>query len=344
MVARRIAHQRWENASDETLLDMRFRDLGLKLAESPVQACVEQLYQELADKGLKFRPHCWFGEEWFSPDGIPGIGVPFYLAHKRLRQLEQRMMFEVEGGTYHSCMKLLRHEAGHAIDSAWRLHNRKPWQRLFGDFRRPYPDYYSPRPGSKNYVLHLDWWYAQSHPAEDFAETFAVWLKPGSNWQRDYAQWPAVKKLYYVDELMSSLRGRTAPVRSRQQVEPVSRLNKTLREHYQQRRQSYGIDVPELFDVELRRLFSARPVGTSGRRTAAALLRRLQPTLCKMCARWTGEYPYAIAQIMQEMILRCRALRLYVDRDEEEVKLDVAIFISVQTLNYLHHVRHRIPM
>lgn len=334
----------WVHYNDEELLDLRFRDLGLKVGQSPVQPCIDQLYEELAAKGLRFRPHCWFGEEWFSPDGVPGIGIPFYLAHKRLRQLEQHMMFEVEGGTYHACMKLLRHEAGHAIDSAWRLHNRKLWQRLFGDFHRPYPDFYTPRPGSKRYVLHLDWWYAQSHPAEDFSETFAVWLKPSNHWKRDYSGWPALKKIEYVDSLMRSLRRRTSPVQRRVQFDSVSRLRKTLREHYQQRRLSYGIDVPELFDVELRRLFSSTPPASGQRKTAAALLRRLQPTLCKMCARWIGEYPYAVAQIMQEMILRCRELRLYVDRDEGQVKLDVAIFISVQALNYLHQVRHRIPM
>lgn len=334
----------WADLSDEKLLDLRFCDLGLRIEDSPVQPLIEQLHDELAERGLRFRPHCWLGEEWFSPDGVPGIAVPFYLAHRRLKQLEQRMMFEVEGGTTRSCMKLLRHEAGHAIDTAWRLHNRKQWRRLFGDFKKPYPDYYSPRTSSKHYVLHLDWWYAQSHPAEDFAETFAVWLKPQNSWRRDYRDWPALKKLEYVDELMDSLRGRTPRVRSREHVDSVAKLKKTLREHYQQRRQSYGIDVPELFDADLKRLFSSRPAGDRQKKTAAALLRQLQPELSGLCARWTGEYPYAIAQIMQEMILRCRALKLYVDRPQEEVKLDIAIFLSVQTLDYLHHVRHRIPM
>lgn len=334
----------WARLSDEALLDVRLCDLGLRIEESPVQDCVRQLHHELAERGLRLRPHCWFGEEWFSPDGVPGIGIPFYLAHPRLRKLQEKLMFEAEGGTARSCMKLLRHEAGHAVDSAWRLHNRKKWQRLFGDFWRPYPDYYFPRPGSKHYVLHLDWWYAQSHPAEDFAETFAVWLKPQNQWRRDYAGWPALKKLEYVDELMASLRNATPPVRKRMRIEPVARLKKTLRAHYQQRRQSYGIVVPELFDADLKRLFADRPANPGSRRKAAALLRRLQPELCRLCARWTGEYPYAIAQIIQEMVLRCRELNLYVDRPEEQVKLDIAIFISVQTLNYLHHVRHRIPM
>lgn len=333
----------WVALTDDELLDLRFCDLGLQIETSPVKSCIDQLYTELANRGLRFRPHCWFGEEWFSPDGIPGVGIPFYLGHRRLKRLEQSLMFEVEGGTARSCMKLLRHEAGHALDSAWRLHTRKSWHRLFGNFKKPYPDYYSPRPQSKHYVLHLDWWYAQSHPSEDFAETFAVWLKPQSTWRRDYRDWPALKKLEYVDELMASISRRAPVTRTRLCVEPVSRLKKTLREHYQQRRQNYGIDVPELFDADLRRLFSHQP--SSGRRkTAAALLRKLQPELSRLCARWTGEYPYAIAQIMQEMILRCRELKLYVDRPEEQVKLDIAIFLSVQTLNYLHHVRHRIPM
>lgn len=341
---RRRGQPEWVALTDDELLDLRFCDLGLRIEDSPVQPCIDQLYVELAERGLRFRPHCWFGEEWFSPDGIPGIGVPFYLGHRRLKRLEQNMMFEVEGGTARSCMKLLRHESGHALDSAWRLHNRKSWQRVFGNFKKPYPDYYSPRPQSKRYVLHLDWWYAQSHPSEDFAETFAVWLKPQSTWRRDYRDWPALKKLEYVDELMASISMRAPVTRTRIRVEPVSRLKKTLREHYQQRRQSYGIDVPELFDADLKRLFSNRPPATGKRKTAAALLRKLQPELSRLCARWTGEYPYAIAQIMQEMILRCRELKLYVDRPEEEVKLDIAIFLSVQTLNYLHHVRHRIPM
>lgn len=334
----------WTRLSDEALLDVRFCDLGLRVEDSPVQDCVDQLYYELAGCGLRLRPHCWFGEEWFSPDGVPGIAIPFYLAHPRLKKLQQKLMFEVEGGTVRNCLKLLRHEAGHAIDSAWRLHNRRTWQRLFGDFRRAYPDYYSPRTGSKHYVLHLDWWYAQSHPAEDFAETFAVWLKPSNHWRRDYAGWPALKKLEYVDELMTSLQDRRPLVRRRERVDPVARLKKTLREHYRQRRQSYGIAVPELFDADLRRLFAEKPAVPGNGRKAAALLRRLQPELCRLCARWTGEYPYAIAQIMQEMMLRCRELKLYVDRPEAEVKLDIAIFLSVQTLNYLHHVRHRIPM
>ena len=86
----------------------------------------------------------WLSSEWFSPDGIPGIAIPFYLAHPRLRKLEHRQILEVEGGTEGECMRILRHEAGHAIDTAYRLHRRKRWREIFGSFSQPYPDSYRP--------------------------------------------------------------------------------------------------------------------------------------------------------------------------------------------------------
>ena len=181
--------------SDEQLLDVRFCDLKLRLEDTPLAARIERLYCELERKRIRFRPHFWLAEEWFSPDGVPGVAIPFYLAHPRLAKLEQQQMFDVEGGTDRGCMRLLRHEAGHAIDTAFRLHRRKIWRQYFGHYKRRYPKYYTPRPQSRRYVLHLDWWYAQSHPTEDFAETFAVWLKPGSKWRKEYVGWPALKKI-----------------------------------------------------------------------------------------------------------------------------------------------------
>ena len=158
----------------------------------------------------------WLSEEWFSPDGVPGIAVPFYLAHPRLERLERRMMRNVEGGSAESAMRILRHEAGHAIDTAYRLRRRKRWREIFGPASLPYPDTYRARPGSRRYVQHLGEWYAQAHPCEDFAETFAVWLKPNSSWRRTYAQWPAFHKLEFVDELLEDVRGtRAAGAQSR---------------------------------------------------------------------------------------------------------------------------------
>ena len=138
-----------------------------------------ELHRELDARGLTFRPHYWLSAEWFSPDGVPGVAIPFYLAHPRLMRLERAQMLEVEGGTPEWCLQILRHEAGHAFDNAYDLRRLRRRRQMFGSPAMPYPEFYLPRPYSKSFVLHLDSWYAQSHPDEDFAETFAVWLTPG---------------------------------------------------------------------------------------------------------------------------------------------------------------------
>ena len=189
-------------------------DLGLTVHDTWLEDCVERLREELDDVGLRrFRVHTWLSDEWCSPDRVPGIGIPFYLAHPRLIRLERQMMFEVEGGTRLECMRLLRHEAGHALQHAYNLQRRKLWQRAFGRASDPYPDFYRPNPLSKGFVEHLDGWYAQAHPVEDFAETFAVWLAPRSNWRKQYATSRALDKLEYIDALVDDLSDRKPPVK-----------------------------------------------------------------------------------------------------------------------------------
>jgi len=341
-VNRRIFN--WSSWDDGKLLDLRFCDLRLRITGTPLEARIQQLYQELGRRRIRFQPRCWLSEEWFSPDGIPGIAIPFYLAHPRLAKLELRQMFEVEGGTTRWCMQLLRHETGHAIDTAFGLHRRRQWKRVFGRYSRTYPSAYTPNPKSKNHVLHLDWWYAQCHPAEDFAETFAVWLRPRARWRREYAGWPVLRKLEYVDELMRSIAGKKPRVNSRERVEPLSENRKTLRQHYAEKRENYGIDIPEVYDSDLKRLFPDFAEPGNRRRSAAAFLRKIRPEISQICGRGIGESSYVIAQILQDMIVRCREMKLHIQRPDEEVKIDVAIFVTVLTLNYLHKFRQRISV
>jgi hypothetical protein len=114
----------WTRLSDEELLKLRFCDLKLTVEGSSLRRRIARLYVELEERGIHFRPHVWLSEEWFSPDGVPGIAVPFYLAHPRLEQLERRIMREAEGGNSRWFMRILRHEAGHALDNAYRLRRR----------------------------------------------------------------------------------------------------------------------------------------------------------------------------------------------------------------------------
>jgi hypothetical protein len=281
--------------------------------------------------------------EWFSPDATPGIAIPFYLAHPRLKRLEQRQMLEVEGGTEKSCMRILRHEAGHAFDTAYRLHRRKVYRELFGLETTPYPRFYQPKPYSKSYVIHLDMWYAQAHPAEDFAETFAVWLKPGRRWRQVYRDWPALRKLEYVDEVMKGIGGEVPPFHPRFQVEPLRELDTTLGEHYRVKKVHYAAGRPEFFDADLRRLFSDDPK-YKGRPTAASFLRGIRPEMRRLVARWTGEYQYTIDKVLDDIIKRCQQLRLRLTQSPQRSEFDTVVLLTVQTMNYLHAGHHRVAL
>ena len=333
----------WAHYDDERLLDVRMCDLGITLEGSGLEPRLDQLKAELAAGGLEFRPHFWLSAEWFCPDGVPGIAIPFYLAHPRLARLEEKQTLEVEGGTAEWCLRILRHEAGHAIENAFHLRQRRRRQALFGRSSIPYPRFYLPRPYSRGFVQHLDGYYAQSHPDEDFAETFAVWLTPGLPWRERYAGWPALRKLEYMDSLMRELAGQTPPVQTRRTVEPLNRIRQTLREHYRAKRRLYGLDRRKAYDEDLLRLFTAPP-GDRDRPTAAAFLSRLRPELRRRVAHATGEYQYTIDRVLKSIIERCRKLNLRLSRSEEETRLDFALKLTFYTMELLTTGRHRVPL
>src|SRR6188508_2788153 len=238
---KRSVHETWPELDDDGLLELRMADLPLAIQGTLAQR-TEQLRDELRARGLTFPLHFYLSDEWFTPDGATAIAIPFYLAHPRLEKLEETQMLEVEGGEHEWCMRILRHEAGHAIDNAFRLRRKKQRRQVFGAPATPYPEFYTPRPYSKSFVLHLDAWYAQSHPDEDFAETFAVWLTPNSEWRQRYAGWPAFKKLEYMDSLMRSLENRKASLDNPEEVDRLLDLKQTLRQHYRNKRRHYGVD------------------------------------------------------------------------------------------------------
>jgi hypothetical protein len=302
---------------------------------------IHQFRAELESRGLRFPLHFYLSDEWFTPDGAAAIAVPFYLAHPRLAKLEEAQMLEVEGGEHEWCMRILRHEAGHAIDNAYRLRLRRERRRLFGLPTKPYPESYTPKPYSKSFVLHLDAWYAQSHPDEDFAETFAVWLTPNSEWRNRYTGWPALKKLGYMDALMQSIRGKTARVVNTTEVDPLSRLRKTLRQHYKNKRRHYGVDHPNFYDRDLRRLFSESPE-FAGNITAAQFLARNRRPTRRLVASWTGIYQYTIDQVLEEMIARSRELKLRLAVPEDQARQEFAVLLTVQAMNYLQGGGHRV--
>jgi hypothetical protein len=339
--SRHDAEPVWATWPDEQLLDLRLCDLGLRIEGTELASHIGQLFAELEAHNIRFRPHFWLSDEWFTPDGVPGTAVPFYLAHPRLARLELGQMLEVEGGTPEWCMRILRHETGHAIDNAYKLRRRRRRQQIFGKSSQEYPDHYVPRPYSRSFVHHLEPWYAQSHPDEDFAETFAVWLTPGVEWRTRYDGWPVLKKLEYVDEIMREIGPLPPLVTSHRRVDPLTRMRKTLRRHYGAKRARYGAEDPNAYDRVLRRLFSDAPA-YSGNTPAARFLGRIRKEVRRTVARWTGEYQYTIDQVLDDMMRRCQELKLRLMSSEEQTKLDFTIVLTVQTMNYLHSGQHRV--
>jgi len=336
--------EEWENWPDDKLLDLRMCQLGISVEGSILAQRVAELQQEIEARGLTaFKPHFWLSDEWFTPDGVPGVAIAFYLAHPRLERLERAMMLEVEGGTPAWCLRIMRHEAGHAIDNAYKLRQRRRRQQIFGPSYKAYPEYYDPRPYSKSFVLHLDSWYAQSHPDEDFAETFAVWLHSESEWRARYADWPALKKLEYMDTLMHDIAGKPMIVQTRRKVDPLPSIRKTLRAHYERKRRHYGLLHPDFYDRDLRRLFSDRPEH-AGNMKAARFIARARKDVRRMVAGWTGEYQYTIDQVIESMMRRANELNLRLAGPEERAKLDFLVLLTVQTMNFLHSGRHRVAL
>ncbi len=329
----------WEHLPQRELLSLRLCDLSLSIEGSWLEDRIARVREELAKRDLDFNPHFWLSDEWFSPTGIPGVALPFYLAHPRLIRLERAQMLEAEGATGESCMRLLRHELGHAIQHAFHLQRRREWQRQFGKASTPYPTAYRPNPASRRFVHNLDAWYAQSHPEEDFAETFAVWLRPRFNWRRRYEGWPALRKLDYVDRLMQELAGKPPSVRSRAQPSVLSRQRTTLRAYYERKQAHYAVGFTDAYDRDLKRLFSESEGAADRRETAAAFLTRHRREIRNNVAKWTGEYQLTLDQTLDQMIGRCKQLRLMADGKERNLVLDFAIMLTVHGMNYVYRGR-----
>jgi len=333
----------WPELIDERLLALRLSDLPLEIAGTVLQGRLEKLAAELEARGLLLPIHYYISTEWFTPDGAISMAVPFYLTHPRLERLEKAQMLEVEGGDPDWCMRILRHEAGHVIDNAHKLRLKRRRRELFGPSSLAYPEFYDPKPYSKSFVLHLDPWYSQAHPDEDFAETFAVWLTPESDWRTRYDGWPALAKLDYVDALMHELRGKAPRVVDATEIDPLPRLRRTLGYHYRLKRRHYGVDHPKFYDRDLRRLFSDAPE-FAGNITAAQFIERIRKPLRRIVASWTGIYQYAVDRVLEDMIARCRELKLRLAVPEDQARHEFTVLLTVQTMNHLHSGRHRVAL
>jgi hypothetical protein len=315
------------------LLSRKISDLKLEIPGTRLETLINELYQELESAGVSFKPKTYLADEWGCPQGVPVIGIPFYLADPGLCKLEGELT-GIEAENEDEVMMCLRHEAGHAFNYAYRLFMKPEWRRQFGKFSQPYKEDYKPTPFSTKFVRHIPGWYAQKHPDEDFAETFAVWLTPGSNWKRQYADTPAMAKLIYVDTLVQKY-GRKPPVVSDIKLDmPVQEMTMTLDRWYQNGRDTnrVGLKLHGALDHDLRRLLPAEQG-----QPAVDFLQVNRQQLIQDINRWTGINRPLMSALTDKLLERVKILGLKIEPDQSTAQiLNVSIFLTTLAMNYIY--------
>jgi hypothetical protein len=325
-----------DNDAHKRLLAQRISDLGLRVEGSRLEPLVQALHAELERAGIDFKPRVYLSDEWGCPDGVPLIGAPFYLVDERLSSLQRELLDDIETETDAEILAYLRHEAGHAFNYAYRLYEQKDWHDLFGPYSRPYLDHYVPTPFSRAFVRHISGWYAQKHPDEDFAETFAVWLTPDSDWRDEYAEWECLPKLEYVDATVRRV-GRTPPLVTVNYDEDAD-LAHRLGEHFER----FGQAKPEIsgvsyFDGDLKRLFQRAPRGSGESEDASALFRSLRRRQTSALAYWTGLSDPLLRSLLSHLSERADALGLWFSpRDRERLTIELTSYVTALCMNRLY--------
>ncbi len=330
-----------EDIQEEDLLKTRIRDLPVSIEGTWLDDCVKELYRELDEKGIKFKPECYLADEWLAPDTEPVVGIPFFLAHPVLMRLEKQMMLDVEGETKAWCMKLLRHETGHAINYAYKLYAKKKWRELFGHFHKEYTDTYRFRPYSKSFVRHLEDYYAQYHPDEDFAETFAVWLSPEIDWQIQYKGWKALQKLKFVDELMQEVKQKEPKLKKGKKCWQASKLTSTLKNYYKKKKSQYAEDFHDFHDANLKRIFQQAQGQNKKAILAYKIIRKYRKNIINIVSRWTGEKKYIIDGLLKSLMQRSKDLSLIVVDPEPLSMIKISTYITALMMNYMYTGRLR---
>lgn len=291
-----------------SLLETRLCELKVGLPPTVIRQ-VARIEQRLESRGIQLRFQVWISDEFFSPDGTIGFAVPFYLCDPELTALERNQMHRAEGSRTAECFRILKHEAGHAFLSAFDLRRHPLLTEAFGDFHRPYPRHYVPKPYSRQFVRNLAPGYAQAHPDEDFAETFAVWLRSPRLWRRMYSSGPARQKLEAIETVARSLRGRSPRIGLQPPLGELGTLRTKLSEHYAKRRAHYGIETRHYFDRALKRAFT----DTSPKRsavTADQFLRKIEDELVTALVEKTGRPRYEFRAVLERARRRTRELEL----------------------------------
>ena len=309
-------------------LDVPICELPTKISGTFLKL-IRRVEAEASRKSIRFRPDYYLGTGWGCVNKSISIEIPFWFQNETLTAIEDEMAYD--GVENESEIKMgLRHEFGHALNYAYKLYLDQEWRRLFGNFNKKYSDYYRFNPWSKRHVKHLPDYYAQKHPDEDWAETFAVWLTPGSNWRRVYSKTPALQKLLYVDRKMGEI-GRTEPLNTRiKRDAPIEKTKMTIREFYSADYEDISPSEQLIEDVEaMRRIF---PNGFRSKRNlkdAWKLLHKFSPLLSNKLSEELNIPVHSTNRVLRLLESICRTYDLRTRQgDEEEKIISISIYLS----------------
>ena len=312
--------------------------LDISISGTMVEKAIEQLLQELKEAKIQIDLNFWISDEWFCADGITGVAIPFYLLDKDLMELERDKIGFVEGETLEWCLKVLRHEVAHALDNAYLLRGCEDRKKLFGDTATRYPSEYIRKPYSKKFVIHLSNNYAQSHPEEDWAETFAVWLDPNSNWRKVYKDWPALKKLEFIDQKMNTLIP-SDRLTVNETLDEISTLSSTVKSYLNKKSKNLNKYQDPLFGRNLNRIFS-----TGTKVSATSFLKLKEREICQNVAKSTNQYHYIVKDVFKELKKECNKKGLTLKKNSRETKKDLQILLISKTHTYIKQGKNKVIM
>jgi hypothetical protein len=328
---------------EANLSSLAIRDLGLQIEGTALEPVIAEFRGELEQAGIrKVHPRFYLSTEWGVPFDTVAIAIPFYLARPDLTALHVERTGFTEGVGRSDLLRYLRHEMGHVVNYAYKLYDEEDWVECFGAITQPYVEEYRPQPFSRRFVHHLPGWYAQKHPDEDWAETFAVWMTPGSAWPAEYGDWPeALAKLRYCARTMMALADREPLVTATDLDEDVGEISYTLDQYYR------GLDGPKDeyppgLDGALRSIFEdlGQPNAESAeaaRRPAAELIRRLERDLPTCIFRWTGHFPERTRGLLEHLAERAEALhQVYPEDRETPVIMALTTLVTSLAAGYVH--------
>jgi len=316
------------------LLETRICDLDLKF-DGLMLRLIRKVASELRNKGIKFRPEYYYGTGWGCVDGSISIELPFWFGTKALRELEDELNL---GGVEDESEVLmgLRHEIGHAILYAYRLYRDREWGRLFGNMKKVYRDYYIYNPWSKRHVRHLPEHYAQKHPDEDWAETFAVWLKPRSNWRTKYGKTPAIRKLEFVDTVMKEIGRLDPPVTKTDRDEPIESVRMTVAEFYKIKLTSQT-ENNDLYGYvgDIKSIFSYNGKRSNSYKDAWKFVHKYAPLIEEKVCQWIY---YADRETIKKHLSKiesvCRTYKLKIKPGDEVEKISELVVLLTYNIMY----------